>query len=139
MSNPVLIKSGNAEAAIAARRIVKFGAADGGVLQAAAATDAMFGVSTDIPAALGERCDVIKLGDADVEYGGNVARGDELTADASGRAVTAARHTHTENAAAAYVQNAATGTATLQRIIGIANVSGVLGDIGSVAIAPAFS
>lgn len=139
MSNAILIKSGNAEGAIAAHRIVKFGAADGGLLQAAAATDAMFGVSTELSALTGERCDVIKLGDADVEYGGAVTRGDELTADASGRAIAATRHTHTENTGVAYVQNAATGTATLQRIIGIANVSGVLGDIGSVAIAPAFS
>lgn len=139
MSNAVLIKSLLAEAAIAAHRIVKCGAADSGALQAAASTDAMFGVSTDIAAAIGERCDVIKLGDADVEYGGTVTRGDELTADANGKAIAATRHSHTENTAAAYAQNAATGTATLTRVIGIANVSGVLGDIGSVAIAPAFS
>ncbi|MFA5825837.1 MAG: capsid cement protein [Gallionellaceae bacterium] len=139
MSNPILIKSGKAEGAIAAHRIVKFGAADGGVLQASAATDAMFGVSAELSALTGERCDVIKLGDADVEYGGAVTRGDELTADADGKAITATRHTHTENTAAAYAQNAATGTATLPRIIGVANVSGVLGDIGSVAIAPAFA
>lgn len=139
MSNIVLAKNHKAEGAVPAFTIVKFGANDGGVLQAAAATDALFGVSTDIPAATGERCDVIKLGDADVIYGGTVTRGDELTSDASGRAITATRHTHTENTAAAYAQNAATGTATLTRIIGIANVSGVLGDIGSVAIAPAFS
>jgi hypothetical protein len=139
MSNIVLAKNYVAEGAIASNTIIKFGANDGGVLQAAAATDAIFGISTDIPAATGERCDVIKLGDADVLYGGTVTRGDELTSDASGRAITATRHTHTENTAAAYVQNAISGTAVLTRIIGIANVSGVIGDIGSVAIAPAFS
>ena len=139
MSNQKLVKSSLAEAAIGAWLIVKFGANDGGSLQAAAATDEMYGVSTDIPANAGDRCDVIKLGDADVIYGGVVTRGDPLTSDALGRAITAARHTHVENTAAAYTQNAITGVAAATRIIGFANISGVLGDLGSVAIAPAFS
>jgi hypothetical protein len=117
MSNPNLIRNFKAQAAIAACTIAVFGAADGQVLAAAAATDKLMGVTTDIAAALGERCDVILGGAADVLYGGAVTRGDPLTADASGRAVTAAP------AAGSNV-----------RIIGFAMVSGVLGDIGQVEI-----
>lgn len=114
-----LTTASKAGGAIAARRILKHGAADGEALQAAAATDALMGVSTDIPAAVGNTADVIRSGLAPVEYGGVVARGDALSADASGRAVVAAP------AAGSNV-----------RIIGFAEVSGVLGDIGSVHIAP---
>lgn len=119
MGNATLIKNFKAEAAIAAYRIVKHGAADDQVLQGAAVGDALFGVSTDIAAAINERCDVIMDGQADVEYGGTITRGALLTSDASGRAVAAAP--------AAGVNN---------RIIGVAMVSGVLGDIGSVSLSP---
>lgn len=108
-----------AGAAIAAYRIVKFDSADGTVIQAAAAADKSIGVTTDIAAASGETVDVVKSGLADIEYGGNVTRGDLLTADSVGRAVTAAP------SAGANV-----------RIIGAAEVSGVSGDIGSLTIAP---
>ena len=118
MSNIVLADNFRAEAAIPAFTIVKFGSADTLVVAAASATDKIYGVTTDIPAAAGERCDVISVGGADVLYGGNVSRGDLLTSDASGRAVTAAP--------AAGVNN---------RVIGIAEVSGVAGDIGYVSIA----
>lgn len=111
-----LAKTLVAGAAIAARRIVKFGASDTAVLQAAAATDFIIGVS-DLGAASGEYCDVIVDGIALVEYGGNVTRGALLTADSNGKAVTAAP--------------AATAT---NRIIGVAMKSGVAGDIGSVLI-----
>jgi len=115
--NPLLTKNYVAEAAISPFRIVKLGAADGQVLQAAAATDALLGV-TDLAAAVNERVDVHTHGLVDVEYGGTIARGDALTADASGRAITAAP--------AAGVNN---------RIIGFAEVAGVVGDIGKVDIA----
>lgn len=117
MSNLLLAKNYKAEAAITAFTIVKPGAAEGNVLQAAAVSDASFGVTTDIAAAINERCDVILAGEADVLYGGTVTRGDLLTSDASGRAVTAAP--------AAGVNN---------RIIGIARISGVVGDVGKVLI-----
>jgi hypothetical protein len=107
-----------AGAAIAAYRIVKFDSADGTVIQAAAAADKSIGVTTDIPAASGETVDVVKSGLSYVEYGGNVTRGDLLTADSVGRAVTAAP------SASANV-----------RIIGVAEASGVSGDIGSLTIA----
>lgn len=55
-------------------------------------------------------------GIAEVEYGGNVTRGDLLTSDANGKAI-------------------ATTTAG-NRIIGIAMASGVSGDIGLALINP---
>lgn len=120
MRNEGLLKNYVATAAIAAYRIVKFGTNDGEVTQAAAATDLLIGTTGRVTAAAAnDRVDVIRSGIAEVEYGGTVARGDELTADASGQAVVAAP------AAGSNV-----------RIIGIAEVSGVSGDIGSVFIAP---
>ncbi|MGD9599926.1 MAG: capsid cement protein [Steroidobacteraceae bacterium] len=118
MRNEGLSKTLIAGAAVAARRIVKFGASDTAVLQAAAATDLSIGVA-DLGAASGEYCDVIVDGIALVEYGGNVTRGAKLTSDADGKAIAAAP------AAGANAQ-----------VIGIAMLSGVAGDIGSVRIAP---
>ena len=120
MRNQGLVKNYTAEAAIAAYRIVKFGAADGGVLIAAAATDKAIGVTDRLAAAVaGDRIDVIRSGIAEVEYGAAVAAGDLLMSDASGRAIVAAA------AAGANV-----------RTIGVAEVAGVLGDIGSVDLVP---
>ena len=118
MRNEGLTKTLIAGAAVAARRVVKFGASDTAVLQAAAATDLSIGVS-DLGADSGDYCDVIVDGIALVEYGGNVTRGALLTADANGRAVAAAP--------------AAGANA---RVIGVAMLGGVSGDIGSVRIAP---
>ena len=119
MANVLLIKAGAAEAAISPYRIVKFGANDGGYLQASAATDFLAGVCESVGPASGERLDVIKAGIADVEYGGAVTRGGPITADASGKAVAAAP------AAGSNV-----------RIIGFAEVSAVAGDIGPAWIEP---
>lgn len=104
-----------AAGAIAARRIVKHGAADGAALQATASTEAFLGVSTDIPAGSGERVDVYREGVVPVQYGGNVTRGDPLTSDADGKAVVAAPT-----------------AAALAQVIGYAEISGVANDIGSV-------
>lgn len=118
MSNITLARNFKATAGpITANTIVKMGAADGLVVPAAAVSDAMIGVTTDIAAATADRCDVILHGVADVLYGGTVTRGDMLTSDASGRAVTAAPAAGTNN-----------------RIIGIAILSGVVGDIGQVVL-----
>ena len=117
--NPMLIKNYTAEAAIAAYRIVKPGAADGGVLQAAAATESLMGVTGSVAPASGERVDVIKSGIAQIELGGTVTRGGFLTADANGKAVAAAPSAGVNN-----------------RIIGFAEVSGVSGDIIDVLLAP---
>ena len=118
MGNPTLIKNYTAEGAIAAYRIVKFGAADGGVVQAAASTDLIIGVNEALPVAAGERVDVIRSGIADVEFGGTVARGQPVAADANGKAVVAAP--------AANVN---------AHIIGFAEVSAVAGDIAPVLLA----
>ena len=112
-----MIKPFTATTAVAGRRIVKYGAADGAVVQAAAATEAFAGVSDPMGAAAGAVCDVRQAGEAEVEYGGNVVRGAPLTADASGKAVTA---------------NPAAGTSC--EIIGHAQVAGVAGDFGRVLI-----
>lgn len=119
MANPTLIKQGVAEAAIAPYRITKAGTSDGSYLQAAAATDFLNGVCESVGPEAGERLDVVKAGIADVEFGGTVARGEPVTADASGKAVKAAP------AVGANV-----------RIIGFAEVSAVAGDIAPVLIAP---
>ncbi|MEW6562720.1 MAG: DUF2190 domain-containing protein [Pseudomonadota bacterium] len=117
MSNVLLARNFKAEAAIPAFTLVKPGTVDGNVVAAAAVTDSIIGVTTDIPAALGERADVILAGVADVLYGGAVVRGDWLTCDASGRAVSAAP-----------------GAGVNNNVIGRALVSGVLGDVGSVSL-----
>lgn len=86
----------------------------------AAATDFQIGVTGRVAAgASGDRVDVIRAGIAPVEYSATVVRGAALTADANGKAVTAAP--------------AAGANA---RIIGMAEISGVSGDIGSVFISP---
>lgn len=118
MRNHDFVKGFIAGGAVAARRIVKFGTSDVSVVQAAAAADSVVGVS-ELAGNSGESVSVIMGGIAAVEYGGNVTRGALLTADTNGRAVT--------SAPAAGVNN---------RIIGIAMISGVSGDIGSVLINP---
>lgn len=119
MANPGLIKNFTTGAVCNPYRIAKFGAADGEVLQGAAATDLLIGVFS-IPgaaAASGERVDVILSDIADVEYGGTVTRGQKLTSDADGKAVAAAP---------AAGSNA--------HIIGYAAVSAVAGDIAPMLI-----
>ncbi len=119
MANPLLIKTKNAEGAITGRRIVKPGVADHSAAQGGASTDALNGINEHLDVAAGGRCDIIKAGIADVEYGGTVAYGDPLTSDATGRAV---------KAAPAAGVNANT--------IGKAEIAGVVGDFGLVLIAP---
>lgn len=116
MRNEGLQKTLIAGADVNPNRIVKFGAADNLAIQAAAATDKIFSVSDNLGAKSGETFDVIVDGIALVKYGGNVAVGDLLTSDANGQAI-------------------ATTTAS-NRVIGVAMVSGVSGDIGSVLVSP---
>lgn len=119
MGNPTQTKNYTAGAAITKYRLVKFGAADGAVLQGAAAANLVIGVAESLDVASGERIDVIRAGIAEVEYGGAVTRGDKLVSDASGKAVAAAP--------------AGGGNV---HVIGVAEVSGADGDIGSVFISP---
>jgi hypothetical protein len=115
-----LIKSLEATTAIPARRLVKFGAANGTGVPAVDGASYIRGVSADIDTAIGERASVQMTGNiADVDYGGAVTRGDPLTADNLGRAIVAAP---------------AAGANMF--IVGYAEVSGNLGDIGSVDVLP---
>ena len=126
-----------AQGTIGDRRIVAWGTADGTVKQAGGSSDALIGIADFPGGALdGQRVDVARSDFFEVVLGGTVTRGDPLTADANGAAVTATRHGHTENTAATYAQNATTATAAVVRIVGFAEVSGVAGDIIAVAIAP---
>jgi hypothetical protein len=93
-------------------RIAKFGSADGTVVQAAGATDKLIGVFDELAHDSGERADVVRDGRCLIQFGGNVTRGDFLTSDANGNAITAAP------AAGSNVS-----------IIGRAEVSGVSGDV----------
>lgn len=93
-------------------RIAKFGASDGVVVQGAAATDKLIGVFDDMAHDSGVPADVIRDGRCLIQFGGTVTRGDWLTSDANGKAVTAAP------AAGANVST-----------IGRAEVSGVANDV----------
>lgn len=112
------IRNYTADGATNPSRIAKFSTADGHVVQAAAATDALIGVFDELAHAAGERCDVIRAGATLVQYGGNVTRGDWLTSDANGNAVTAAPAAGANNG-----------------VIGRAEVSGVAGDIVPIVLA----
>ena len=120
MRNEGLPQTLLAGGAITKSRIVKFGANDQTVVQSDAAGDSHIGVADSLgqPEA-GQTIDVIIDGVALVEYGGNVNAGALLTADASGRAIAA---------------TAAAGANV--RVIGVAMLGGVSGDIGSVRLAP---
>jgi len=100
-----------ASGAIAARRIVN-AAGD----QANADTDLMIGVSGSRAVADGETVECAVGGIADVKYGGTVSAGQLLTANSDGEAVST--------------------TTAGKRIVGIAMVAGVDGDIGEVLLSP---
>lgn len=112
-----LIKSRNATGTVPAYTLITEGAADGVGAIAVDATKPIIGVSSEIEVIAGERISVQMAGNiAEVRYGGTVARGDKLTADATGRAITT--------------------TTTGAHYVGFAEVSGVTGDIGTVIVAP---
>ncbi len=120
MANPTLIKNYKAGGALAANSIVKPGADDDTVLQAAAVTDALTGVVVQPSGGVsGDLVDVAQAGTVEVKFGGAVTRGGPVTSDASGLAVAAAPAAGTNN-----------------RIIGFALVSAVSGDIGPILLAP---
>lgn len=105
-----------AGADIAAYRIVTRGSTELVDVQADAATDALLGINGSLAVASGGRYDCAVSGIAPVEYGGNVTRGNSLTADADGKAIAA--------------------TLTGQKVIGVAWEDGDAGTIGSVLVAP---
>lgn len=112
---PGLCLNRTASVAVNPYRIVKATTTDGVVAQSSAASDKHVAVSGHVGAALDERVDVYLSGVVPVEYGGNVADGDLLTSDASGRAIVATAGS---------------------RVIGVAQEKGDLGTIGSLLIAP---
>lgn len=87
--NPLLDKTYTAAGTISPYRFVKFGGADTTLLQAAAATDALIGVSGQIGAATGEVLDITLVGIGEVTAGDAITRGNALTSDANGKAVVA--------------------------------------------------
>lgn len=119
MNIPGLTTAFRAGGAIAKRRILAHGSADGVAIQAVDAAAPLLGISTDIPTDSGDIVDAIRNQLAPVEYGGTVTRGAPLTADSSGRAIAAP-----------------IASATVTYIIGYAEVEGVEGDIGSVHVVP---
>lgn len=121
MSNAKLTKSYVAEAAVTAYCVVKCGAAAGGVVLAAAATDALIGVADNLgQATVNARVDVIQSGIAEATAGAAITRGALLSVDSSGRVITAAA------SAGANV-----------RTIGVAlDSAGAAGDIIPILVAP---
>jgi Uncharacterized conserved protein (DUF2190) len=105
------------ESDIPKHRLVKFGVSDTSVTIATDNAATFIGVTTDIDAALGEpQCDVVRSQLAKVVYGAAVTKGDFLGSDAQGRAIP--------------VTTASTNYA------GIAEISGVVDDIGSFLVCP---
>ena len=120
MANPLFHTNFAAETAIPINRLVKFGTGDRNVVLATAATDFLVGPVNEMPAAIGERIDVVRGGIAWVECGAAVPRGSPITADAVGRAVVAAPAVGVNN-----------------RIIGFADESGLAaGDVIRFVIEP---
>ncbi|MCG7939491.1 MAG: DUF2190 family protein [Candidatus Thiodiazotropha lotti] len=92
MRNEILVKTVVPGAAIAGYRVCKHGVADNTIIQSANGTDLHIGVSTYVgadPANGDETVDLVMMGIAEVEYGGNINRGELVTADANGRVVSA--------------------------------------------------
>lgn len=83
-------KAYHAESAIEGHRLITFGTADGEVKMTTAKTDVVIGVSEYIGAEQDQTVDVSHCRRVEVQLGGTVARGDELTAAADGKAVKAA-------------------------------------------------
>jgi hypothetical protein len=83
--NPV--KNYEAENAIGAYLIAKFGTSAGQADVASANTDGLIGVNGSIAQSAGERIDITHFGFAEVKLGGNVTKGDFVTADSAGKGV----------------------------------------------------
>jgi hypothetical protein len=117
---PGIRRNYRAQGAIGRYRFATFGTADGTVKQAADDSATIIGVAHDIDLVDGERGDIVRDDFPGIEYGGAVTRGDYLTADSEGRAIPI-----TPPAAGETVHYG-----------GIAEVSGVVGDICPVWLEP---
>ena len=118
---PSLIKSYEASALIEPCRIVAFSdvSASSKVAKAAVATAPAIGVSGPLGGALGEMCDVILDGQADLDIAATVTAGAPLMSDASGKGIVAAA-----------------ATATTNRVIGFALEPGLSGDRIKIRVTP---
>jgi hypothetical protein len=117
MHNPLLIKTFTTTSAIGSYLIAAHDVNDRECKLSTAATDALVGITQLVGAdAAGDRVDLVLAGAVKVTYGGTVAKGDRLTSDASGRAITT--------------------TTAGNKVLGIALKDGVVGDVGSVHISP---
>jgi hypothetical protein len=116
MSNVRLFKSYTAGAAINAYTLVKFSAAET-VVTAAAATDLIIGVTSDVGPAINERVDVALEGIAFVVAGAACTLGAKLTSDASGRAVPAAPAAGVNNQVVGYAMEAASAAGDVIRMM----------------------
>jgi len=118
MSTQLLVRNFKATTATQYARLVKPGSNDYDVVPAAAVSDLIIGVVAQPGVvSINDRCDVAMAGVAEVELGGTVTRGNEITSDASGRGLAAAP-----------------GAGTNNRIVGVALQSGVIGDIIEVLV-----
>ena len=130
-------KSVKCTAAIAtAYLLAKFGADDDTLSQATASTEELVGVFQHTTIAANDEVRVMLTGITRVVLGGTVTRGNLITSDANGKGVAVTQHTHTENTAGTYTQNATTAAALAVRTIGKALASGVAGDIIPMLLAP---
>jgi hypothetical protein len=88
--SPLLSENFKAGAVISAYRFTKFGADDDHVILCNAATDGIIGVSQSVPAfAAEDPIDIDMAGIGEVELNATLARGIQVTADATGKAVAA--------------------------------------------------
>jgi len=83
-------KTFTAEGTINPYRIVKVGAAEGGVLEATAETEALLGVIGNVTVLIGESVEVIMMGVAKVHIDGTPAIGSFITAATGGKGAAAA-------------------------------------------------
>lgn len=109
-------RSYTAQAAVEGFRIVKPGSADMTAIKATAATDLLLGTADSLDKATGELVDMYVSPLGEVRLGGTVARGAALTSDANGKAVATTTVGH--------------------RVIGYAEVSGVVDDVITYLRAP---
>lgn len=109
----------SANGAIAARKAVKI--SSGEAVIAAAETDALIGLNSQLAAADNEHCDIIVGGVAEAIAGGNITEGNAVTADSNGDLVA--------------VTNTMKTTGDV-RIIGYALATAVDDDIFPVLVAP---
>ena len=88
--NDILTKTFKAEGAILPFRIVKMGAADGGVIAAVDGAAPCLGISGPMTYANGDRVDVMVSGIGKLKAGGSITRGDYVTASTAGVGLAAA-------------------------------------------------